>query len=124
MNVEKEQALFNKYPSLFGQKDKSMQETCMCWGICVGDGWYDLLDTLCNELKVFPGLQFTQVKEKFGTLRAYTNFTNDKVEEAVLEAERASAKTCEGCGKPAKLNKGPWLRVECKACKKSREAKL
>jgi len=27
-----------------------MTETAMCWGICTGDGWYNILDVLCGML--------------------------------------------------------------------------
>jgi hypothetical protein len=51
MNKELQDKLFAKYPKIFRQKDLSMQETCMCWGISVGDGWYNLLDQLCGSIQ-------------------------------------------------------------------------
>lgn len=33
MNIELQEKLFEKYPKIFRQKDLSMNETCMCWGI-------------------------------------------------------------------------------------------
>lgn len=50
MNPELTKKLYQKYPKIFADKNKSMQETCMCWGIECGDGWYHLLDVLCEAL--------------------------------------------------------------------------
>lgn len=50
MKPELQQKLFDKYPKIFGDRTKPMTETCMCWGLDVGDGWYDIIDTLCEAL--------------------------------------------------------------------------
>jgi len=50
MKKELEQKLFEKYPKIFGDRTKPITETCMCWGLEVGDGWYDLIDILCEAL--------------------------------------------------------------------------
>ena len=50
MKTELEQKLFEKYPKIFGDRTKPKTETCMCWGLEVGDGWYDLIDILCEAL--------------------------------------------------------------------------
>ena len=50
MKTELQQKLFEKYPKIFGDRTKPMTETCMCWGLEVGDGWYNLIDILCESL--------------------------------------------------------------------------
>jgi len=50
MSPDLQAKLFVKYPKIFADKDKSMQETCMCWGIETPDDWYDIIDTLCHAL--------------------------------------------------------------------------
>lgn len=50
MNKELEQKLFAKYPKIFRDADKSPQESCMAFGLEVGDGWYSLIDVLCEAL--------------------------------------------------------------------------
>ena len=50
MKAELQQQIFAKYPKMFGDRTKPMTETCMCWGLEVGDGWYNLIDTLCEAL--------------------------------------------------------------------------
>ena len=51
MKKELQEKLYKKYPDIFRQKDLSMKETAMCWGISCGDGWYNILDTLCSHLQ-------------------------------------------------------------------------
>ena len=80
MKAELQQKLYDKYPLIFQDANKSMQETCMCWGISIGDGWYNLIDNLCEELtnimkKYDVTIIADQVKEKYGTLRFYEHTT-------------------------------------------------
>jgi hypothetical protein len=51
MKQELQEKLYKKYPKIFQDKDKSMEETCMCWGIDCNDGWYWLIDKLCSNLQ-------------------------------------------------------------------------
>jgi hypothetical protein len=51
MREDLQNKLYQKYPKLFRHKDLPMQETCMCCGICTGDGWYNILDALCSEIQ-------------------------------------------------------------------------
>jgi hypothetical protein len=86
MDKKLQQKLFKKYPKLFRQKDLDMSQTCLCWGICTGNGWYYLLDKICGWLQfnsdhnghLFPQVEFSQVKEKFGTLRLYHGVINER----------------------------------------------
>ncbi len=81
-----EQEIFEKYPKIFGDKDKPMTETCMCWGLCVPDSWLPIIDELCDAMTNygyakycngvkgcinFPQVVADQVKEKFNSLRFY-----------------------------------------------------
>ena len=60
MQQELQDRLFEKYPRIFSQKDLSPQETCMCFGIACGDGWYDIIDTLCHCIQ-----KYTEFKDIF-----------------------------------------------------------
>ncbi|MGD9724862.1 MAG: hypothetical protein AB7V39_00440 [Nitrospiraceae bacterium] len=119
MSPELQDKLYKKYPALFAQHKLSMRETCMVWGICTGDGWYKILDQMCQKIQEtgIP-VQFSQVKEKFGTLRVYTDGSTDAVEDIITWAAKVSAVTCEECGEPGKMQRGGWLSVRCKECKK------
>ena len=127
MNSQLENKLFKKYPKIFRQKDLSMSQTCMCWGIDCADGWYWLLDALCSHLQFDidnnneKQLETTQVKEKFGTLRFYVNHSTEKQQSVINFAEMLSSSICEECGttkQNVKLRKGSWVRTLCSECAK------
>lgn len=75
----KYQQMIESCPMLYAQAKLPMSETCMCWGIEAGKGWFAPLNKLSqrlerlNELykKDHIAIQASQVKEKFGTLRFY-----------------------------------------------------
>lgn len=119
MTPELEHKLYTAYPKIFGQKDLSMSQTCMCWGICCGDGWYSILDNLCRIIQShvdqhkLPQVEAVQVKEKFGTLRFYTNHVDDYIRGAICMAESMSSEVCETCGDKGKLLGGGWYRTLC-----------
>ena len=84
MSPENTQRLYRRFPHLYrlGIEEKG----CMHWGICTGDGWFDLLYRLsleiteeCARLGLMPGAPgypvVAQVKEKFGALRFYLHPT-------------------------------------------------
>lgn len=50
MNEQLDKKLCEDYPKIFCNRYKSPQETCMHWGFEVGDGWYNLINTLCEAL--------------------------------------------------------------------------
>lgn len=123
MKKELEDKLYEKYPKLFRQKDLSMQETCMCWGICTGDGWYWLIDNLCGCIQSYinanekPQLEIVQLKEKFGELRIYTNGSNELIQGMIWLAENMSYNICENCGSTTNIThtKG-YIQTLCKKC--------
>ena len=53
MNQTLQNKLFEKYPEIFVQKDLDKTQTLMCWGITVGDGWYNIIDTLCHAIQQY-----------------------------------------------------------------------
>lgn len=76
MDKEKEKELLERYPDIFQDYHKDITQSCMPWGICCGNGWYDIIDNLCSgvtELSKGKDIQLIadQVKEKFGGLRFY-----------------------------------------------------
>lgn len=124
MNKLLQEKLYRKYPALFIQKDLPMTQTCMCWGCDCGDGWYDILEELCEKVKDVPDLQFAQVKEKFGGLRVYPEPGNvaasdmKRVYADIVEATKESYATCEYCGDPGELDtKRAWHRTLCPTCR-------
>jgi len=104
------------------------------WGKYLPDaGWDDLLLNLDRALAAFdPDYTLLQAKEKFGTLRYYTQWSEDptledtKVRELlydlVTSAERKSAYICERCGAVgAKTRSLAWIKTLCDTCFKPKE---
>lgn len=81
-------------------------------------GWFS------EFLRPFPRPNYilaVQVKEKYGTLRYYTNTFDDEADGHIRDAEKKSEKTCESCGKPGKPRGGGWIRTLCEECNKPDE---
>jgi hypothetical protein len=132
MKEELDEALCEKYPLIFADRNKSMMESCMCWGFEHGDGWYPIIDSLCANIqnhidwqtkqgKPVPQVVAQQVKEKFGTLRFYYNGGDDVVDGMVRMAESWSAVACEECGAPGAQNSRGWIKTLCETHRKERE---
>lgn len=51
MRQELDEKLCSDFPNLFVNRRKSMTETCMCWGFECGDGWYNILRSLCSNIQ-------------------------------------------------------------------------
>ena len=152
MKQELDQLLCEKYPKMMVNRNKNMQETCMCWGFECGDGWFNILDQLMGniqhhidwkekqrnwaidfnskaakeEMRVvpesIPQVTLDQVKEKFGTLRFYYTGGDDIIDGMVRMAESMSGVTCEECSAPAQTHGPGWIRTRCEPCDDKREA--
>lgn len=76
MNKHLEHQLVDKYPIIFQEYGGDIRKTCMGWGLSCGDGWFNLIDKLCEDINKVIGSRpikviATQIKEKFGGLRFY-----------------------------------------------------
>lgn len=131
MKNELEKKLAKKYPEIFADANKPETENLMCYGCSCGNGWYELLDSLCyalqNTTKKYgePQVVGFQIKEKFGTLRFYCNGTTTIQDALIGMAEDLSGKICEKCGDMANvsLREGPWIRTLCDTCENERNGK-
>lgn len=74
--------MMEEFPLLYGRRKLPMSQTCMCWGIECGEGWYNPLRELSFRLECLNyaigkkwgfRIEAEQVKEKFGTLHFYYN---------------------------------------------------
>jgi hypothetical protein len=79
MSPELDKQLCDKYPKIFADRYKSPQETCMCWGLEVGDGWYDLIDVLCAAL-TYTFTTSVEVDEEDGKRLGIEPYINTKGE--------------------------------------------
>jgi len=58
-------------------------------------------------------LHFTQIKEKFGTLRAYATTSTEEDERIISMFEDMSQFVCSVCSKPGQIKGKHWLYVAC-----------
>lgn len=137
MSPDLDKKLCQKYPKIFRDRNGTIQETCMAWGFSHGDGWFNIVDSLCSSIQhhtdqkrkrePYAGMadeEFdeihqpvaAQVKEKFGGLRFYISGGDDVVDGMISLAENLSYRTCEDCGAPGAPRKGGWVRTLCDKC--------
>lgn len=130
MNQELQRKLFEDFPELYCQHKLSPMETCMCWGVETGDGWYDLIYRLSKDLvAISKDIRATQVKEKYGTLRFYwvtdgrlPDFKYNKINNRINLAEDESGVTCEECGSLQNVTQTEgWITTLCDTCLKIRQ---
>ena len=139
MRQELDKILCEKYPKMMVNRNKNMQETCMCWGFECGDGWFNILDQIMVNIqhhidwkqaqkeKYDRGegctqVTLDQVKEKFGTLRFYYTGGDDAIDGMVRMAESMTGVTCEECGNVGERRGGGWVHTYCEPCEEKREA--
>lgn len=123
MNDELERALLKKYPMIFSGVDPN-HGSDMPWGIECGDGWYLILERLCQEIRGrvvkhhAPQVKFTQIKEKFGELRIYYSGCDKHVDELIDLAVIASKSVCEMCGAQGASQRTchGWIKTLCTDC--------
>lgn len=128
MSPELDKKLCSKYPELFRERNGSPKYTAMCWGFECGDGWYSLIESICEQLmadvnrlrariesdyydhaakekmkqeliEVEANIPVVvQVKEKFGGLRFYVHGATENQFDYIHFAEHFSYRICEECG--------------------------
>lgn len=123
MKKELEQKFIDRWPNWFRNMYGNPCETCLCFGFECGDGWFDLLWKLCEDIeKENPDEDFLieQIKEKFGGLRFYTSgANNNSIYDLIDKAEQQSYKVCENCGSTENVtSEGSWIKTLCKKCRK------
>lgn len=144
MREDLDKKLVEKFPLIFKNRYGDMKETLMCWGFECGDGWYQILYSLCSQIqhhidwshknkefdlkwnaehpdekrkvrKPVPQVIAVQVKEKFGGLRFYYDGGDEQIYGMVRMAESWAANTCETCGAPGKMRGRGWMYTACDA---------
>jgi hypothetical protein len=119
--------LFLKYSTLFPPEDiyMDMTQSCLAFGVECGPGWFPFIEEMLGKLVDLhcEGLKLDQIKEKFGTLRVYYHMEGEydetiediekKIDAIINEYEDISAKTCDVCGQPGKINESGWLACRC-----------
>lgn len=132
MNWTKEQTkkLVEKYPYLAPHnswtgkvvEDYDYSYTEM-WSL--PEGWHKLFLLLCKELLphiekagILDSWYFTQLKEKYGTMRVYTCSTPKTADHLIDLYECYSQYVCFMCGKDTKWETTGWIEYICDDCAK------
>lgn len=126
MKQELDEQLCKKYPKIFQNRNESEKVTAMCWGFECGDGWYWLINQLCEAIQgridANPHLKIhqpvaEQVKEKFGGLRFYVDGADEETYGMIELAEHLSYNICEQCGSTEDIGyTSGWITTLCKKC--------
>jgi len=119
MRDELDDLLCKRYPNIFINRHLPIQQSAMGRGFECGDGWFDLIDTLCQRLQFLtdhgdaPQAVALQVKEKLGSLRFYVRNPTAEQSGMIGMAQAMSEKLCDICGNSAVLHTEGTLRTRC-----------
>jgi len=128
MNTILTKKLYERYPVLFAGKDKPITESSISFGIECGDGWFWLIDNVCNSIQKYvrdnkvPAVEFTQIKEKYGLLDISYIGGDDIVCGMVWMANDMSGGICEYCGSVVNVSEHThmgYYRTLCESCGKT-----
>jgi hypothetical protein len=116
VNFELEELLASRWPDVFRGRDRPLTQSLMTFGCECGDGWYPLLDALCETLTEHASAlgrlppEAVQIKEKYATLRFYVGGGGDEYDDgAIGMAEDLSGRICEISGAPGfECVQGGW----------------
>ena len=126
MSPELDALLRERHPLIFvGTPENGSLTPFGQHGFQCGDGWFDLIDGLCENLQNATkqgGRQVvaSQVKEKYGALRFYTNGHNDTQGGMIDLTETLSERLCEVCGNRGKKTSNGGIRTRCPEHKNAR----
>jgi hypothetical protein len=86
----------------------------------IPDGWLQLFLQCCEDIKeplikadYLDKFRFTQVKEKYGSLRLYSYGATNEVKDILDKYEFLSKQVCCICGKPAAVITYGWICPYC-----------
>lgn len=138
MTKEENKKLCEKYPFLtwygnplyIGYTEEDGPDYSYTWEDELPEGWrkafcpqmWDELKEILERHNYLDKFRFTQIKEKYGTLRLYNNGAPEEayneIEDWEDKYDRLSEKTCINCGKPAKYTSLGWISPWCEDCAK------
>lgn len=84
------------------------------------DGWFELFLQCCEDIReplikanLLDKFRFTQIKEKFGSMRLYNSGATKEVQDILYKYEFLSEQVCSVCGKPAKVLTSGYICPYC-----------
>lgn len=90
---------------------------------CLPKGWHNLFMQMCQDIRqplidtnYLDKFRFSQIKEKYGSLRAYTFGAPKAVADMINKYEHVSQFICSECGQPAVYQTQGYILPYCKTC--------
>lgn len=80
--------------------------------------WYGFDESENTPKDLLHIWMITDLKEKWGSLRLYSNFESPKIREIIKKYSEISCATCIHCGKPATKMTTDWISPYCDECAK------
>jgi hypothetical protein len=127
----KNKSLIKKYPFLLPKDEYTnkkikgydysytyMDDLPIGWAKAFGINLMEDIKKVLIEEHYLDKFQFEQIKEKYGTLRIYANYSSDAFEHILNKYECISENVCTYCGKPdvpLLINIG-WIIPLCEPC--------
>jgi len=86
-------------------------------------GWFKLFLLMCEEIReplekanLLDTFYFTQIKEKFDTMRTYTNTSTAEINDIMSRYEYISYYICQDCGQIATKATNGYIASFCDTC--------
>lgn len=131
-SIEKNKELIEKYPWLLPHNrwtDKVDEKYDYSYTEldAMPDGWLNAFgEDMCEEIQQALNelgeqantFRIMQIKEKYGSLRFYTNWNTSKISNIIHKYEQISRYTCIKCGAPATRVTTDWISPWCDECAK------
>lgn len=88
------------------------------WYKAFGELFLEDLNKVITDECLIDTFAFEDIKEKYGSLRVYTNISNKRVNEVIDTYSAISQNVCVMCGKidVPMLDKLPWISPYCEEC--------
>lgn len=93
----------------------------------IPQGWKKLFLQMCEDIRqplidadYLDKFRFSQVKEKYGSLRAYTFGHPESVDKILMKYEHISQYVCNVCGRPAAYETSGYILPWCIDCWKDK----
>lgn len=116
---------FLRNRNLYDDRKLDLKSTKLDW---FPKGWRKAFALkMCKDLKKvlkkehsLKDFRIYDIKEKYGTLRFYTNFTSDSIDKVIRRYELLSMCYCINCGKPVRYVTDGWVNFICEDCMKQK----
>ena len=117
--------LIKRFPWLKCENNNSYYNTFLDdmppgWYLAFGIKMCEEIQAILEKYDVVDKYSIVQVKEKYGSLRWYSDAPTEcykEIQDIVYKYDRLSSETCCECGKPAKWESRGWICPYCDDCR-------